>query len=264
MKCFPIKQGIGAISSILSTNVIAVADAAAQNLIDMGVSRKRISVIINGVDGFRKYSEAERERKRAQLSVSGCFVVGICARLERCKDHATFLRAARLLALRNDKYRFIIIGDGSERERLLELCESLGLCDKVIFTGFCDDVEEYYNCLDLNVNCSIGTETSSLALSEGMSIGLVSVASSFGGNPNMVRDGENGYIYKAGDFFELADRIERIANNKELYERMSRSALHLFKTEFNSRNMTDRTEGLYLELFERMKQKDGCAESSKS
>jgi glycosyltransferase involved in cell wall biosynthesis len=262
MKCFPIKQSIGAISSILSTKVIAVADAAADNLIDMGVPEKRISVIINGVDGFRKYSEAERERQREQLGVSGCFVVGICARLERCKDHATFLRAARLLSRKDDRYRFIIIGDGSERERLFELCESLGLCQKVIFTGFCDDVERYYNCLDLNVNCSVGTETSSLALSEGMSIGLVSVASSFGGNPNMVRDGENGYIYEAGNFFALAERIERIANDKALYERMSSSALHLFKTEFNSRKMTDKTEGLYSELFEKVKLKGECREGS--
>jgi glycosyltransferase involved in cell wall biosynthesis len=95
-----------------------------------------------------------------------------------------------------------------------------------------------------------------------MSIGLVSVASSFGGNPNMVRDGENGYIYEAGNFFALAERIERIAKDKELYERMSSSALHLFKTEFNSRKMTDKTEGLYSELFEKVKLKGECREGS--
>ena len=251
MRCFPIKQSVGALSGLLSTNVIAVADAAADNLIDMGVSKRKILVIINGVDGCVKYGEAERERERDRFGFAGCFVVGICARLERCKDHATFLRAARVLSRKNDKYRFMIIGDGNEKEDLVELCDALGIKEKVIFTGFTDDVDRYYNCLDLNVNCSIGTETSSLALSEGMSIGLPSVASSFGGNPNMVRDGENGFIYEMGNFFELAERIERIAEDKELYERMSQSAVRLFETEFNSKKMTEETERLYLELFQK-------------
>ena len=262
MRCFPIKQSIGALNLLLSTNVIAVADAAADNLIDMGVPEKRISVIINGVDGFEKYNEAKRKREREKLGVSDKFVVGICARLERCKDHVTFLRAARVLARKNEKYRFLIIGDGSERKNLVELTEALGISDKVIFTGFTDEVERYYNCLDLNVNCSIGTETSSLALSEGMSIGLPSVASSFGGNPNMVRDGENGYIYEVGDFFSLAACIGRIAEDRELYGKMSERAFHLFKTEFNSKKMTANTEKLYYELYKKRQGEEKMARGS--
>ncbi len=251
MRSFPARLCVGGFNRVVSTDIIAVADAAADNLASMGIPRRMISVIINGVDGFRKYTEEERKICRERFGLSGCFVVGICARLEECKDHVTFLRAARILAKRDERYRFMVIGDGSQRKPLLELCEALGIRDKVIFTGFTDDVEMYYNCLDINVNCSVGTETSSLALSEGMSLGLPSVASSFGGNPYMVRHGENGFIYETGDFFGLASRISEIAEDCELYHRMSRNALERFRTELNSRKMTDETERLYQRLYEK-------------
>ncbi len=250
IKSFPVRQCVGTLSRVISTDVIAVADAAANDLVDMGIPRKKINVIINGVDGLRKYTEEERKACRAELSLDGCFAVGICARLEECKDHVSFLRAARVLALKDERYRFLIIGDGSQRKYLEELTLALGITDKVIFTGFTDDVEMYFNCLDLNVNCSVGTETSSLALSEGMSIGLPTVASSFGGNPYMVRDGENGYIYEASDFVSLACKIEKIANDRELYEHMSKRAFERYKEELNAKKMTEETEALYLALGE--------------
>ncbi len=249
IKTPPIKQLVGGVSMLLSNRAIAVADAARKDLTLMGVSEERIRVIINGVDPLRKYSDEERYNVRSELGLEGHFAVGICARLEKCKDHECFLRAARILCREDDRYRFVIIGDGSLMTDLRQLACSLGITDRVIFTGFTDDVEKYFNSLDLNVNCSVGTETSSLALSEGMSIGLPAVASSYGGNPYMVRHGENGFIYTKGDFAELADMIRRIANDKSLYKRMSHAAEARYASELNSKKMTAETESLYRELY---------------
>lgn len=245
----PIRQLVGAGGMILSNAAIAVADAAKDDLLKMGFSEDRIKVIINGVDPLRRYTSEERKKARAELGLEDEFVVGICARLELCKDHECFLRGARILLREDDRYRFMIIGDGTQREELCRLSRALDIEDKVIFTGFIDDVERYMNCLDLNVNCSVGTETSSLALSEGMSIGLPSVASSYGGNPYMVRDGENGFIYSKGDPVHLADMISRIANDERLYRQMSRAALERYALELNSRQMTESTEEFYSELY---------------
>ena len=245
----PIRQIVGFGGMILSNAAIAVAEAAKDDLLDMGFSEDRIKVIINGVDPLRKYTAEERKKARAELGIEGKFFVGICARLERCKDHECFLRGARILLREDDRYRFVIIGDGSEREALYRLARALEIEDKVIFTGFTDEVERYMNCLDLNVNCSVGTETSSLALSEGMSIGLPSVASSYGGNPYMVHHGENGFIYDMGDPIHLAEMISQIANDESLYLKMSRAALDRYKTELNSHQMTESTENFYKELY---------------
>ena len=248
LRSFPIKQLLGALNRTLSPHAIAVADIVADDLEAMGYPGDRIRVIINGVSGLRRYSEERRREIRRDLGVDGHFVVGICARVEKCKDHETFLRAARLLS-GDERYRFLIVGEGTQLARMQALAAELGIADRVIFTGFCSDVERYFNCFDLNVNCSVGTETSSLALSEGMSIGLPAVASSFGGNPYMVRHGENGFIYKMRDARELADMISQIANDSELYDKMSDAAYRRFATQLNSKKMTEQTMALYRELF---------------
>lgn len=245
----PMRWLIGGAGRLLSNHAIAVAEAAKGDLVSLGYPKNNISVIINGVEGLRKYSAEERYRARRELALDGCFVVGICARLERCKDHESFLRSARILALSDPQYRFIVMGGGSLEGELKCLAESLGISDRVIFTGFVKDVEKYFNCFDLNVNCSIGTETSSLALSEGMSIALPAVASSYGGNTYMIRDGENGYIYQKGDFYQLAQKIKEIAEDRALYGNMSNAAYARYVTELNSKKMTAETEKLYFSLY---------------
>ena len=115
---FPGKWLIGRAQGLLSHHAIAVADAARQNLLQMGVEDRHISVIINGSEEMPRRSDQERQTIRARLKIpKDAIVVGICARLEPCKDHVTFLRAAERLLSDSKRYRFLIVGDGS-------LCES--------------------------------------------------------------------------------------------------------------------------------------------
>ena len=256
LRSFPIKQAHGALSVLLSPHAIAVADAAKRDLVSMGYPEDGIRVIINGVGGFKKLSAEKRAELREAAGLSGRFVVGISARVEKCKDHECFVRAAGLLSS-DDRYRFVIMGTGSELENIKALSLELGIYEKIIFTGFCEDVEAWLNCFDLNVNCSVGTETSSLALSEGMSIGLPAVASKYGGNTYMVRHGEQGFIYEKGDFKELAQRISEIASSPELYAKMSEAAQRRFYEELNSDRMSADTLAFYRELYE-----ESCGESA--
>jgi glycosyltransferase involved in cell wall biosynthesis len=230
--------------------MIAVAYSAKNNLIEMGVSPSKISVIINGVEPLRSVSEEELRLLRAHLGLSGdATVIGICARLEACKGHACFLDAAERLLRIDPSYRFLIVGDGSLRGELEEICRAKGIARSVIFAGFCEDVAPYFHLMKLNVNCSVGTETSSLALSEGMSIGVPSVVSDYGGNPYMVRDGENGAVVPQNDPEALARAISRLCTDERLYARLSQGARERFLEELNAASMTKKTEKLYCELF---------------
>ncbi len=236
----------------LSTKMIAVAYAAKRNLIDMGISPNKISVIINGVEGVSELSHYEKNNIRRKLGFyEENIVIGICARLEKCKDHKCFLEAAKYLSDISDKYRFLIIGDGTLREELEIMTQRLGISQFVCFVGFVENVTPYLNILDIQVNCSVGTETSSLALSEGMSIGLPSVASDFGGNPYMIENGVNGLLYKKGNARELVKAILKITNNKDLYEYMSLKAKERFVKELNIKKTVKETEELYITLYEK-------------
>ena len=143
-----------------------------------------------------------------------------------------------------------------EMPSLKESVKKYDLEDKVIFTGFVDDVSPFMNIADVNVNCSIGTETSSLALSEGMSLGIPCVVSDYGGNPYMVRDGENGYVYRAGDSSELAEKIQKIKDGQN-YDRLSKNCRLRFGHELNARTMSEKTQRFYLDLVQKSRGKRG-------
>ncbi len=246
----PYRAAFGMCARLLSHHAIAVADAARQNLLDMGMPSSRISVIINGAEALRHLDEDEKHVWRAQLGIpENAMVVGISARLEPCKDHACFLRAAERLHVESDRYFFLILGDGSLRSALEQDAKKRGLADCMLFVGFVEDVAPYVNLMDLHVNCSIGTETSSLAISEAMSLGVPTVASDFGGNPYMVRDGENGFLYPMGNDEVLAVRIRTLCNSDTLYQSVSQGARTRFEKELNAEEMTKKTEQLYARLF---------------
>ena len=245
----------GRVSSALSDKIIAVAHSAAQNLYDTGIDKGGVEIIINGVSPVEKYSDDERQGIRKTLGIpSNAFVCGICARLEDCKGIDTMLRAARKLLAMDKDYYFLIVGKGSLDVYLRDLCEALGISSRVKFLGFASDITPYINCFDVNLNCSRGTETSSLAISEGMSIGLPCVASDWGGNPYMVRDGYNGFIFPTDDFLALARCIEKLRKNDELYKEMSANAMTRYSEELNANKMVKETEALYCKLYDRIEE----------
>ena len=239
----------GGIQMHLSHHVIAVADAAKKNLTDMGIKEERITVIINGVEKVKRVSDKEREALRNELSISdSCTVVGIFARLEKCKGHEDLLNAAKTVSEYSSNFRFLIVGDGSEKLALKERCAALQIDQYVIFTGFIENIAPYFTITDINVNCSKGTETSSLALSEGMSLGIPAIVSNFGGNPHMVRNGYNGLVYPIGDYKTLAKHLIFLSENKDKYFFFSKNARKRYENEFNSKEMSRQTYTLYKEL----------------
>ena len=240
----------GAANNILSTKMIAVADAARENLIDMGCSKKKIETVINGSEPIRKFSEGERARLREKYSLDkNSFVVSIFARLEEYKGHKTFLDAAKICKKYCPDFRFFIIGDGSQREELKRYARSLGLEGVVHFSGFVSDVSPFFNITDVNVNCSWGTETSSLAISEGMSLGIPAVVSDFGGNTHMIKNGEEGFVFPVKNAESLAICLIRLYRDRALYSEMSQRARDRYEREFTARAMSDRMSDIYHNEF---------------
>ncbi|MBR2722502.1 MAG: glycosyltransferase [Clostridia bacterium] len=243
---------------LLSDHSIATAEAAADNLRALGIPADRITCIINGSDPVRQVEEWELDRARARYGLSDTdFVVGICARLTPCKGHGTFLRAARkvLLRVKSPAVKFLIVGTGELMEELLRESERLGIADAVRFTGFVEDMAPIYRLLRINVNCSCGTETSCLAISEGMSASLPTVASNYGGNPSMLGAvrGESvtrvGFLFPVGDADALADDICRIILHPELEMRLRHAALERYRTHYTAAQMSEHLAAVYESVY---------------
>ncbi len=250
MTVFPFKNILGAINMTLCNHIVAVAEAAKENLTDTGVKPEKVSVIINGVDALEEIDEAKKKEVKARYNIGDSFAVGIVARLEEVKGHDYFVDAAKHVKDKGYNIKFLIIGTGTKEKQLKEKVKALGLEDTVIFTGFLNDVTEAVNIMDLNINCSFGTETSSLALSEGFSLGKPAVASMYGGNPYMITEGVNGFLTPVKESEKLAECIMKIYDDKELYLELSQGAKRLYGEKFTAEVMTKQLEKLYIDAYE--------------
>ncbi len=247
---FPGKQISGLINNTLSTAIIAVAHAARDNLLETGVDPKKITVIINGVEPLPVLSAEEKAAFRRSIGIGEEeFVCLLSARMEVYKGHSYLLEAAK--KLQGKPVRFILMGDGSCKADLEQQAKDLGIEEMVHFTGFVMDVVPYCNICDLNLNCSYGTEASSIALAEGMSLAKPAVVTDFGGNPYMITDGLNGLIVPQKDAEALAEGILRVMEDQALYQKLSAGASAEYEEKFNARAMTAQLEELYLQQMEK-------------
>ena len=252
---FPGKQINGFINNRLATRIIAVAYSAADNLTDTGVSPKKITVVMNGVEPLRAVTDEEKNGLRKSLGIEdGDFVCGISARLEPYKGHAYLLDAAKKVAAApgGERVKFIVMGTGSEEEKLKARVRDEGI-DNVVFTGLVKDVAPYYYIMDLQLNCSYGTEATSISLCEGMSIGLPALVTTFGGNPYVIEDGVNGLTVPPKDADAMAGKILAAAADPALLKNLSAGALEVYGQKFTARSMAEQTEKIYLEEAKRIK-----------
>ena len=223
---------------------------AAKMVLETGISPKKVTVIINGVEKMRKTTPEEQSELKKSLGIpQDAFVCGISARLEEYKGHRYLLESAKIVTEKHPNTYFLIIGGGSEERNLRNLAILLGISTKVIFTGFVNDVAPYYNIMNLNSNCSIGTETSSLALSEGMSLSIPAIATTYGGNPYMITDGVNGFLVPERDPAVMAERICEIIENPSLYAQLSKGAYEMYEKKFTASAMTRQLEELYVKSY---------------
>ena len=249
---FPGRQINGFVNNTLATDIVAVAEAAKDNLTDTGVDPKKITVIINGSEEVRRISDKSNLALKQELKIpDSAFVCGISARLEPYKGHATLLDAAKTVVSEHPDVVFLIIGSGSCDASLKDQAASLGISDKVRFIGFVNDVAPYYNIMDLNLNCSWGTETSCLALSEGMSLSIPAVATTYGGNPYMITEGVNGLLVPEKDPDALSAAILSLIRDPERLAQLSSGARAMYEEKFTASGMTRRLEELYVDSVNR-------------
>ncbi len=236
-------------SRILSPSAVAVAPEAKDNLIAMGVTPKRITVIANGVFPVQP-NETAANLIRKRFHITNEPTVAICVRLEKDKSVHTLIEAIARLKKQNQTFHALIVGCGSEETFLKELSAQKGVDDRVHFCGFVSDVAPYLSAADIYANCSVGSEATSLAIAEAMSLSLPIVASDYGGNPHMVKDGSNGIIVRQSDPRELADAL-LILSDKVLSRKFGKASYKRYTACYRADIMAKQYESLYKTLLHR-------------
>ena len=239
-------------NNALCDSAIGTARAAVVDLRATGIPKRKITVIPNGCEEVRAVTPGEIELCRVTYGIAeDDFCVGICARLEACKGHDIFLHAAKTAidAMPQTPFRFLIVGEGSRRAELEELAMRLHISRRVIFCGFVRDPAPLYHIMQIHVNCSVGTETSSLAISEGLSAGIPTIVSDYGGNSDMLWGSGAGFCIPKGEPAPLAAAICRLAENAALRAEMSQNARERYEQKYTADRMAKRLTAVYEQLL---------------
>jgi len=215
----------------------------------IGVSRKRVSQIYNGVDadsfsgGEAKTVFPDGFLPSDKLPV----IIGTVGRLAEVKDQALILKAIDIL-LRDfprDSLRCVIVGEGPMRSELESTIEKLGLNDVVWLAGESDNVAGFLNAMDIFVLPSLGEGISNTVL-EAMAAGLPVVASDVGGNPELVEHDKTGLCFPVGDEIQFAGCLSTLISNPERRRNMGHVARQRTERDFD----WNRTVASYLSVYD--------------
>lgn len=170
--------------------------------------------------------------------------LGSVGRLEPLKAQHFLLEAVgQLTPEQQARLDVHFFGVGPEMDKLKTLAQNLP-DTQVVFHGFVKNREAIYPQFDVLVMCS-ETEGLSLAILESLSAGLPVVASDVGGNKELVRHGENGYLYPYADTQQLADTIAGLLDNISLRETLSIQAAKTAKQHFSMQACAQKYLALY-------------------
>jgi sugar transferase (PEP-CTERM/EpsH1 system associated) len=229
--------------SMLSHKVVAVsADAADVACRIEGIPKSKVDVILNGVDldGYPFNPTRDRTSQRRAIHVARL--------IYPTKDQVTLLRAVRIVANEEPEFVLDIVGDGPSRELLVNLGDELKLGGHVRFLGFRSDVADLMASAEYFV-LSSKKEGISLTLLEAMACGLATVATSVGGNPEVVADGETGLLVPPESPEALAKAMLALLRNPAAADRMGVAGRARVAERFDLKGTLAKYEDLYVRLL---------------
>jgi glycosyltransferase involved in cell wall biosynthesis len=145
--------------------------------------------------------------------------------------------------------KVLMIGEGPERKELEVLAAEEKAEQKIIFTGFQNEIESWLPAMDFFVLPSL-TEGTPMALLEAMACGIPVVASAVGGVPQVIDSGKNGMLVTPGKPEEIKDAISLLYKNEALRNDISREAKETIRLRYNVEDWIGKLEAEYLKILD--------------
>lgn len=205
-----------------------------------GLPARKLVVISNGLP------DAHFAESNPALSPRlGVKRIGMIARMnDRAKNHAAFLRIATKVVAKHPNTEFVLVGDGPLRPELEQQAKALGLGERVTFLGERHDIPAVLAALDISVLTSI-SESLSNVIMESMAAAVPVVAACVGGNPELVSDGETGFLVPPEDDDGFANAIGKMLEHAELRSAIGAKARSDARSRFNLKTICRQYEDLY-------------------
>jgi len=225
--------------------LIAVSRMILAKLEDEGRTTIPVELIYNGVDLQRYDHQGPCCTLRDEYGMEpGAVIVGVVARLEPEKGHATLLEAWPLVLQHVPNAYLLIVGEGGRRESLEQQARDLRIAHRIVFTGRRDDVPAVTAALDCAVLPSY-REAQGLTILEAMALSRPVVASNVGGIPEMIEDGVSGLLVPPRDAPALGAAISRVLLDHSFADTIARAGHDLVHERFCVELMVRATQTIY-------------------
>ncbi len=213
----------------LLDSLICISETIKQVLIQDGIPAGKLKVIHSGID-INRFTQTivPVDFRQAWGIPQDAILVGTIAAFVGHKDYPNFIKAASIVISQYPNVWFMAVSEGELFEEMKLYAKELNVYDKIIFTGFQQDVGEFLKAFDIFVLASKkeGLGTSVL---DAMSVGLPIIGTQAGGIPEMINNRINGLLVPVSDSTALSNAIIELANNPELRVSLAKNALQSVK-----------------------------------
>jgi glycosyltransferase involved in cell wall biosynthesis len=236
-----------------TTALVAVSPQVRDDLVALGVAPREHFVVIRlGIELDERVAPElnGRAESRHYLGIPGDrFAVGWIGRMTAVKRTDDVLVAFKRLRDSGVDAVLCMVGDGPDRLQLEQRAHDLGVTRDTIFLGYQEDVAPFYAAFDALVLPS-SNEGTPVSVIEALAAELPVVATRVGGVPDVVRDGDDGFLVEAGATDDLADRLGRLARDPALRARMGKRGRERVLPRYAVERLVDDMDHLYRSLLD--------------
>lgn len=232
--------------------VTTICEGLREDIVARGIPGSKVTVIPNAVDLEDFGAVAPRdEQLSASLGLTGRTVIGFIGSFYAYEGLPLLLEAMPAVRAASPDAALLLVGGGPEEGRVSARIEALGLDDCVVTTGRVphDQVQRYYGLVDVFAYPRLPMRLTDLVTPlkplEAMAQRKLVLASDVGGHRELIRDGDNGYLFRAGDSAALAESILRVTAERERWPEVHEAGWRYVSEERNWQNSVDRYQGVY-------------------
>jgi len=235
--------------------VTTICEGLRQDIVQRGIPEEKVTVIPNAVDINRFEFGCQPDKQlREKLGLTGKTVLGYIGSFYAYEGLTTLLQAMPDIVANHPEVCLLLVGGGPQEDEVRKSAEQLGILNHVIFQGRVphEEVKNYYDQVDIFVYPRLSMRLTELVTPlkplEAMAQGRLVVASDVGGHKELIRDGENGWLFKAGDPSAISLAVSKMLSSKQSWTDLRKAGRQYVESERNWSNSVARYKNIYESL----------------
>jgi len=236
----------------INYKVIAITDFTRRYLIDTyKIPAENVELIYQGTEVAKFTKNADNLAEAITtypLPENSAPILGNVGSFEERKGQVVLLEALQKMRGKLPDVHLMLVGDGPDEQMLKQKVKEMDLENSVSFFPFTSTPQLIFEIVDILVLSSLYKEGLPNVLLEAMSMELPVVSSKLAGVPEIVENGETGYMVKPGDVNELSEAVIKLWSNKDAYNAMAKNARELMENKFDKKRQFDE----FLDYFKQL------------